>query len=84
MTDDKRMHIAAYELKEMPRADRVKTALYPDDLREVMKIAETVSAVKGIDGEFTVYRDDGEELAVIWWDSETEEWLINMLRGSGA
>lgn len=84
MTDDKRMYLRAYDLKQMPRADRVKTALYPDDLREVMKIAEAVSAIKGVDGEFTVYRDDGEELAVIWWDSETEDWLINMLRGSGA
>lgn len=74
----------AFEFSQTPRAERIKTALFLSDMQEVIEVAVKLSEIKGIDGEVTYYRDDGEELAVIWWDDEREQWLINMLRGSGA
>jgi hypothetical protein len=53
-------------------------------MAEVLKVADQLAQIKGVYGELVYYRDDGEELAVIWWDGESETWLVNMLRGSGA
>lgn len=74
----------AYEFKEMPRDERVKDALWVSDMKEVIKVAEKLAKIQGIDGEVSVIRDDGEELAVVWFDVESETWLVNWLRGSGA
>ena len=72
------------EFKELSRTEAVKTALWPSDMQEVIEAAEKLKAIKGIGGEVVYFRDDGEELAVIWWDSESETWLVNWMRGSGA
>lgn len=70
--------------KKLTRAEAVKTALWPSDMEEVITAAQKLKNIKGIGGEVVYYRDDGEELAVIWWDIESETWLVNWLRGSGA
>jgi hypothetical protein len=72
------------DFKKLSRKEAVKTALWPSDMAEVLKVADQVAQLKGVYGELVYYRDDGEELAVIWWDGESETWLVNMLRGSGA
>lgn len=72
------------DFKKLTRADAVKTALWPSDMEEVITAAQKLKNIKGIGGEVVYYRDDGEELAVIWWDSESDTWLVNWLRGSGA
>jgi hypothetical protein len=72
------------DFKKLNREEAVKTALWPSDMAEVLKVADQVAQLKGVYGELVYYRDDGEELAVIWWDGESETWLVNMLRGSGA
>ena len=72
------------EFNELNRDQAVKTALWPSDMAEVIQAAEKLKEIKGIGGSVTYYRDDGEELAVIWWDGESETWLVNWLRGSGA
>ena len=72
------------EFRRLTRAEAVKTALWPSDMEEVIAAAQKLKNIKGIGGEVVYYRDDGEELAVIWWDSESDTWLINWLRGSGA
>jgi hypothetical protein len=72
------------DFKKLSRAEAVKTALWPSDMAEVLKVADQVAQLKGVYGELVYYRDDGEELAVIWWDGESETWLVSWLRGSGA
>jgi hypothetical protein len=73
------------EMRSVPRADRVKTALWSSDMEEVLKVIRHLEGLsKGVDGELIVVRDDGEELAMVWWDNESETWLCNWLRGSGA
>lgn len=72
------------EFRKLTRAEAVKTALWPSDMQEVIEVVEKLKDIKGVGGELVYWREDGEELAVIWWDSESETWLVNMLRGSGA
>jgi hypothetical protein len=72
------------EFSKLDRDAAVKTALWPSDMQEVLAAAEKLKEIKGIGGVVTYFRDDGEELAVIWWDGESETWLVNWLRGSGA
>ena len=81
----KREVMDAYDFKQTPREERVKTALWVSDMKEVVAVAEALEKIqRSIDGEVTVIRDDGEELAVVWRDVESDTWLVNMLRGSGA
>ena len=66
--------------------DRAKeTALWTSDMEEVLAIMKHLEGAPGIiTGELTVVRDDGEELAILWFDTNTERWLCNWKAGSGA
>ena len=71
------------EFRKLTRDEAVKTALWVSDMEEVITAAQKLSNIKGIGGEVVYHRDDGEELAVIWWDAESDTWLVNWMRGSG-
>lgn len=72
------------------REDLVKTGLWLSDIQDVVKLMEAVEKVAASapeafgGGMFEARRDDGEILAYVWWDSESESWLCNWERGSGA
>lgn len=76
--------------EERTRADLIKTGLWADDIRDVLKLMDAAEKVRDAASEsfgggvLEARRDDGEILAYIWWDAESETWLCNWERGSGA
>lgn len=66
-------------------AELKRKALWLSDMKEVVAVMDKIESLPpGLNGTLTYIRDDGEELADIWWDSESETWLCNWKRGSGA
>ena len=66
-------------------AELKRRALWLSDMEEVVTVMQKISNLPvGLDGTLTYYRDDGEALADIWWDAESDSWLCNWKRGSGA
>lgn len=67
--------------------EKRKTALWLEDLKTVVgamtAIDDALETRVIYDAKFTVVRDDGDDLAEIWFDSESESWVCNWLRGSG-
>lgn len=53
---------------------------------DVLLVSKALSDIERLDysyiyaGEITVMREDGEELADIWWDSEAETWRVDWKR----
>lgn len=68
--------------------DKKRTALWVEDLQLVVDAMTALqrALVKHwiFDASFTVARDDGEPLAEVWFDGESDSWLCNWVRGSGA
>jgi hypothetical protein len=72
------------------REELVKTGLWADDIRDVLTLMDAAERVRTSapasfgGGVLEARRDDGEILAYVWWDAESETWLCNWERGSGA
>jgi len=68
--------------------EKKRTALWADDMRTVLAVMDSVrDALEPAviyEVMVTVARDDGEPLAEVWYDGESESWLCNWLKGSGA
>lgn len=67
--------------------EKRKTALWVED---VEMVAETMRALENAlggrpvtDVTITVCRNDGEDLAEIWFDTEVDLFVVNWSRGSG-
>ena len=67
--------------------DKKARSLWLSDMQEVVDVMKKIEDALGkssvTDAIFTVMRDDGEELADVWWDSDGEQWLCDWRRGSG-
>lgn len=68
--------------------EKRQRSLWLSDMQEVVSVMDKIETALGknsvIDASFVVMRDDGEELAEVWWDGESESWLCDWRRGSGA
>lgn len=82
--------MADVRFEDQSREDLVKTALWASDIEDVLKLMNAAHKVRDAapesfgGGVLEARREDGEIMAYVWWDAESETWLCNWERGSGA
>ncbi len=63
------------------RRTQLDNSLYPEELAHISKILKALNdtdVLMYLDGELNYYNDNADRIAIFWFDSEVEQWRVQI------